>query len=126
MTTYNYDSEFYPPAPFLSVDISSTSMPTSTLTVRALIDTGSDVTVVPTSIAHSLSLKVLDTGRAEGVDGIPRRRTLFAALVSLEKEEPTRLDVLTWDNDFALLGRDAIKDWILVLDGPNGTLTISR
>ena len=51
---------------------------------------------------------------------------VFAASLSLVREEVEAARVLAWDEDYALVGRDLINGWRLVLDGPAQSLSLSR
>jgi hypothetical protein len=117
MAVYSYSDELDPPAPVVSIDISfaaiaSTTGTSSAITVRAVGDTGSEITVVPALVIQDLAVDISSVGRATGVGGPSPASTLYT--------------VLAWEEDFSLLDRDAIKDWKLLLDGPNGALTIYR
>ena len=129
MAVYSYSDEFDPPAPVVSINISSAAIASTTGTssvITVMVDTGSDITVVPALVIQDLAVDISFVGRVTGVGGPSPASTLYTVLVSLEKEGPVLLNALAWEEDFALLDRDAIKDWKLLLDGPNGALTIYR
>ena len=98
----------------------------SPVTLPALLDSGSDITVIPRLVAKNLNLRPAYVGYALDIGGVPEGSTVFSALVSVEKEEPAIIEVLTWGEEYVLLGRDMINQWRVLLDGPEQTLTISR
>jgi hypothetical protein len=115
MAVYSYSDEFDPPAPVVSINISSAAIASTTGTssvITVMVDTGSDITVVPALVIQDLAVDISSVGRATGVGGPSPASTLYT--------------VLAWEEDFSLLDRDAIKDWKLLLDAFNGALTIYR
>lgn len=122
---YRYDTRFTPPAPVLPVFISSPSG-SSQFQVEAMVDTGTEITVIPSAAARTLSLQPAYVVRARVFGGRPREAAVFAASVSLESGARQMVGVLVWDEWFALLGRDIINHWSLTLDGPGLSLTVAR
>ena len=122
---YRYDTKFNPPAPVLPIQLSSPSR-LSLLTVPALVDSGSDITVIPRTLAQDLNLPPAYVAYSKGLSGAFEESTVFSAMVSIEREEPEITGVLTWDEDYVLLGRDIINHWKALLDGPGLVLTVSR
>jgi predicted aspartyl protease len=122
---YRYDAKFNPPAPVLPIQLSSPSR-ISLLTVPALVDSGSDITVIPRTVAQDLNLQPAYVAYSKGLSGALEESTVFSAMVSIEREEPEITGVLTWNEDYALLGRDVINHWQVLLDGPGLVLTVSR
>jgi predicted aspartyl protease len=122
---YSYDSKFNPPAPVLLIQVSSPSG-LSPVTIPALVDSGADITVIPRLVAQDLNLQPVYVTYSKGFGGVLAENTVLSALVSIEREEPEIIGVLTWDEDYVLLGRDIINHWKALLDGPGLVLTVSR
>ena len=123
--SYNYSRRFWPPAPVLEVRIAASAQG-RTVTVPALVDTGSDVTSIPLAAAQALGLLPLGPALVEGVAPTQVERMVFAAYISIDQGVPERLDAIGWPEDIALLGRDILNNYLITLDGPNLTLAISR
>ena len=121
---YNYDSRFDPPAPVFPVQVSSPVSPA--LTLSAFVDSGSDATVIPRSIIQNLRLRRLRYARVQGFGSGVERSPVFSLLISVERHEPEIIEVIAWDEDYVLLGRDIINHWQVLLDGPGLVLTVSR
>lgn len=121
---HDYSRQFQPPAPFLEIRVAATAQSRPAI-VPALVDTGSDVTSIPLTVAQALGLPPLGSVRVEGVTEDQIRRETFQAFVSFGTGEPESFDVVGWHEDIALLGRDILNKYILTLDGPNLTFTIS-
>jgi hypothetical protein len=103
---------------------------------RGLIDTGTDVTCVTSSIVQLLGLSPVQTHVSHTVAGpikvnlyevslgLPRMGNLPASLLVLEQltvmeltQPPANLDVL--------LGLDVLAHLLIVLDGPRGEFTLA-
>jgi hypothetical protein len=125
VAVYSYDSEFDTPAPVLSFQISSPSR-SSSFTITALVDSGADITVIPRTVAQGLSLQPVYVAYSQGFGGVPQESIVFSALVTVEGEESVIIGVLTWNEDYALLGRDIINRWKVLPDGPGQVLTVSK
>ena len=121
---YSYSGDFSPPAPVLPLECSS-PVSRSAVDVVACIDSGADVTVVPRTIVSQLGLRRTEITMAAGFDGPPAEYPLFSVLIRIPGKEPVYARAIAWNGDYALLGRDVINGWELVLDGPGGTLTVS-
>ena len=122
---YDYDTRFYPPAPVVPIEMSSPG-PANHLTTPALLDSGSDITVIPMKTVTGLKLRPVAMVRSRGLSETVEDSLVFSVLVSLENQEPELFGVLTWDEDYALLGRDVLGRWKATMDGPGQALTISH
>ena len=122
---FNYDSRINPPAPFLDVQVSDT-VDSRQSTVSAMIDTGSDVSFIPMDLADELDLQFLRVGVFDGIGGEGIARPMFRVFLTVLDSEPRKYEVAGWHEDFALLGRDVLNRYHIILDGPNLTLTIVR
>ena len=121
---YNH-SIFSPPAPCVLVEWRSPASPNAVNPKRlpALIDSGADCCAVPQSLIDSLRLCQVDEIEAGGYDDkeedfdmkpvysihltIPHLQPIFAKVIPKASE------------DYAIIGRDVINEWLLTLDGPN-------
>jgi clan AA aspartic protease len=110
-----YDSAFEPPAAVAALRFSAPNSADSVV-VRALVDTGADATVVPTSVARRLALPLVDRVTVAGVDG--RRSTVAVHAASVEVAGLRCLLRVVALGDEALLGRDLLNRLVAHLDGP--------
>ena len=122
---YRYNWLFLPPGPVIPIRVSA-SAASASVRVLALLDTGSDATAIPDAVAQALNLVSSGTGEIEGVVEGPRKTDVFSVFLSIDRGEPLSAIVVTWHEDYALLGRDILNKYHLTLDGPNLTFTLSR
>ncbi len=116
-----YDAgQFDPPAPLARVTLRSKQNEKSVSDVPLLIDTGADVTLIPSSFVNQLGVSA-ESGKVYelmGFDG----STSFASVVQLEMlflNKAFRGQFLLIDQEWGVLGRDILNLLSLKLDGPN-------
>lgn len=116
-----YSHEYDPAAPVLPVEIEHPYGAGGAL-IRALLDTGSDLTVLPADIVVQLRLPRVGTAAVAGFDGLPQMVTLCAAKI--------RIAGMIWlvkaagYGAEALVGRDVLNRLSLQLNGPRELLRV--
>ena len=103
------------------------------LPVRALIDTGAALTVINPQIASTCKLLQTDWNNITTVGGLAGRYPAYAAAISFPGTDLPHFDVIrvvacpiVKQQFFScLIGRDILRKWLLIYDGPNGQLEIS-
>lgn len=115
-----YDSrQFRPPAPVARVVLRTRNHSASISDVPMLIDSGSDVTLLPEACAVSLGLEA----EAEtdflltGFDGSKSQARVMTAELAFEGKT-FRGRYLLIEQDYGVLGRNVLNSLRLTLDGP--------
>lgn len=121
MPTYRYDASFNPSAPVLPIEIAAPLSP-SAHRVRALVDSGADISVVPRQLAERLQLRRVDVVPTQGFGGAIVECSVFSVSLALEMGQPRIIRAILWEEDYALLGRDILNHWKVTLDGPRSSL----
>ena len=115
-----YDSSFFdPPAPVAVVSIRDPSSGNIVSAVRMLIDSGSDLTLIPERLINELNLELDQSTSHEltGFDGhMSVARSVQLDLVFLGRTFKGRFVVI--DSESGILGRNVLNHFALVLDGP--------
>ncbi len=120
-----YDADFDPPALVLPIIVTGGVRQRPRLELSALIDSGADVTAVPEAFAERLRLYPIGRLNLEGASGIRRLVYTYDAFLTLAGEPAKRLEVILTPFRFVILGRDWLRDYYVLLDGPGQQFQIS-
>jgi hypothetical protein len=113
-----YSNSYHPAAPVAEIIIRSVNSETPSMKVSMLVDTGSDVTLIPRSACHEIGIKVEDRSlELIGFDGSKSKAFyVFLDLIFLNKL--FRGDFLVYDETEGIIGRDLLNEFKIVFDGP--------
>ena len=121
-----YDQTQDPAAPVLEVTLSGVRRAFPQRKLLALIDTGADVSAIPSSLVTILQLYTVGRIQIEGVDAEKSIFELFAVKLTLNGITISRLEVIATDLDFVVIGRDVLNQFYLLLNGPDGTFDLKK
>jgi len=121
---YRYSRDFNPPAPVIELCV-SVPLSKDDISLTALIDSGADITVIPERIITQLRLRRVDSLLASGFGKSVIEATVYAAILSVEGIlKPKIYRVLSWRENYVLLGRDLLNQLMTVLNGPSEELKL--
>jgi hypothetical protein len=116
-----YDSsQFYPPAPVAMVSLRNPENDSVVSDVPMLIDSGSDLTLIPESLIAELNIE-LDKASTYELEGFDGRRSI-ARSVQLELSFfplTFRGRFVVIDSKTGILGRNVLNHFAILLDGPS-------
>jgi hypothetical protein len=114
-----------PPAPFVLLNVGVDETGRWVEDLPALTDTGADQTVLPERVVAQLGLAQLDQVTVTGFSGRPETRPTYGVRLVVRDLPPLAVEVLTgWSDHYAILGRDVLNRYKVLLDGPNLRLEI--
>ena len=125
MARFPYDPRFTPPAPVIELVVSAPGARGKSVKVRGLIDSGADLTVLPQNIIEEVRLQYVDEVPVGGFDGTYNVRPGYAARDDFEGGWSMIVRVVCVPSDIALIGRDIINRWRLLLNGRTQSFEIS-
>jgi predicted aspartyl protease len=94
------------------------------LALDGKIDTASDLCAVPQGVAAELDLPPVRTVRAHGFSGPAQEAIVYRIDLELAGVVLPRVEAIATTRRYALIGRNALRAWILRLDGPREILEI--
>jgi hypothetical protein len=115
-----YDESFEPPAPIAKIALRSIVTGERIKDVLMLLDTGSDVSLLPRSLVKSLKIEPLqnESFRLEGFDGSQTSAEVFyLQVIFLGKRFTGKYCVI--DEKIGILGRDVLNQVSILFDGVN-------
>jgi predicted aspartyl protease len=121
-----YGSDFMPPAPLLTVKLAGAVRSRPRTEVPALIDTGSDVTAVPANLVRKLRLYRLRRIRIEDVEAREIAGHTYAIRLTVGDYPTREMEVILTKLPFAVLGRDWLQEYYLLLNGPEQNFLLSQ
>ena len=92
--------------------------------VRAQVDPGSDITVLPESVAEAIGLQLAGDLETEGYDGVVTRWPLCVVTMTVADVILPPMSVVVMPRSLAILGRDVLSHFILTLNGKDFTFEL--
>jgi hypothetical protein len=125
MVRYSYNRQVTPPAPFVHVHLRAPREGTPEIEIPAQIDTAADLSVIPAQCAEHLGLMPLDAVSALGFGGHLITLPTYLIELRIRELDPVSVKVLASPDElYALLGRDVLNRYSILLDGPNLVLEL--
>lgn len=118
-----YDPSFNPPAPVMQVEVRN-PLTGASVRLRAQIDSGTSISVLPVSVATDLGLNATGTMEARGFDLTPKRLPTFLVMMLLNDFVILNAEVVAAKRIDMLLGRDVLQNFILTLNGKAETFDL--
>jgi len=84
-----------------------------------LLDTGSDITAIPRSLANTLQLYPIGQIRLEDVQAQTLQVLTYAVQLTVAGLIIPRLEVIQTGLDYVVLGRDVLNRLYVLLNGPD-------
>ena len=119
-----YDSDFSPPAPVLEITVYHPKTADLKTKVRAQLDPGSDISVLPESAADAIGLLRDGELEIESYDGLMARVPLCVVKLEVAGEMLPPMSVVVMPRSLAILGRDVLNNFILTLNGKDLTFEL--
>lgn len=115
MTSYNGDL-FDPPAPFALISVRNPQTKERISNIPMLLDTGADVSLLPTKLIEDLGFSLGEPQRLVGFDGNEHIfQTIDVQLIFLGKRFSGEFCLI--DQESGILGRDILNSFVFVFDG---------
>lgn len=126
MAQFDYDSAYHPSAPVIPVGIANPDDNRLPYRAQALIDSGSDATLIPLLILQRIGSFSGEQVQFRGVTGSRLVADVYRVVIHLPAGVSYGIRaVATRGSDEILLGRDVLNQWRITLDGPGETVEIA-
>lgn len=115
-----YSNSYNPPAPVAQIKLRNTMSQKSVRNVPMILDTGSDITLLPKSFCEKIGVTISTTKFLEltGFD----QSTSFAFYTSLDLFFLNKLfcgEILVYEQAEGIIGRDILNEFSILFDGIN-------
>ena len=121
--TYQYNTHYEPPAPVLPITVHRPGDKTRQVTTVALLDTGSDLTCLPSALIKAIGGEPAGTYDIYGMNKIfigPAR----SYFLEFEIGSTIKLVEVIAIGDEPILGRNLLNEFVLELDGASQKVSI--
>lgn len=117
--TFVYDTGYYPAAPVVDVTLISPETDKTSAPITALVDSGSDGSVMPLELLDEINALSMGTAVMSGIWGDRRRVNLYLVTMKIGDHLIRGIHVAGIpDRSEAVIGRNAMNTIALVLNGP--------
>lgn len=116
-----YSAEFNPPAPVLMIDLALRDQSPLLREITALVDSGADMTIIPTDLIEELDAPQLYSARMRAfATGSIRPVSIHQVDIIVNNSRIPSVEVISDDlGDQVILGRNFLNKFRMILDGPN-------
>lgn len=125
--TYEYSQEYIPPMPIVEVGISDSAATEPDVVIPMLVDSGSDGTIIPSSIIRQTNAMRVDSAYIRGVLGHRQKVDLYMVRLYIDTFQIPAVQVAVVEHtDEAILGRDVLNQLEITLSGSASVTEIRR
>ena len=119
-----YNTRYDPPAPFLEILVANRFQRRKRVTLSAMVDTGSDITAIPSHLIQQLD--IYPTGKIflEDVNRQTLSIHLYGTRLTISNRVFDDFEVITTELEHAIIGRDLLNHFHIELDGRAQQATI--
>lgn len=115
-----YNDKYVPPAPVAQIKLRNPQTLRVVANVPMLLDTGSDITLLPKKFCEQIGVEVSETDFLELVGFNEAISAAFYARVEFSfSRRLFRGKYLVYDQDEGIIGRDVLNEFRIVFDGVN-------
>ena len=121
--TYHYDDAVVPSQPVIDIVVRPING-TKSAELTAIVDSGSDATLIPKKVIRRLKLRRYSNAYMRGVSGLRYQVSLYRLQLRVAGWESNLIVASDEQNEQAILGRDVLNHLRIVLNGPATTTEI--
>ena len=123
--SHDYDSSYYPAMPTIEIRIRRRTGQ-QPLTLTAIVDSGSDATMIPLHYLNSLQVRSGQTKWLTGITGGRFEVDLYTIAVQIGEQPSHYIEVVgTSHRDEVIVGRDLLNQYVISLNAPAHTVEVS-
>ncbi|MBA2750474.1 MAG: retroviral-like aspartic protease family protein [Tatlockia sp.] len=108
-----------PSRPECSISVSNPSELSRSRNINAIVDSGADMTCIPESVIQALGSLIQGEIGLRDVNGNVAARYIYVVELNIFSNITRRVEVLSIPKDNALIGRDILNEYKIVLDAPS-------
>jgi len=123
---FDYDRSYLPPAPIITLTVDGYSDSAEPATIRAMVDSGADGTMLPTAVLEKIEASYVDSVRMSGVTGTIEQQDRYRVRLQIGDIVIKGIDAVAIESENeSLIGRDVVNQLVVTLNGLAAELTIA-
>jgi predicted aspartyl protease len=124
--TFPYDAHYQPPMPVVDLEVSVPGRASLQRLVSALVDSGSDGTLIPVDLLEEVGARCVGEARLRGMTGSSQLVNVYLVSLRVGTSLVHGLRVVAAPEQAELiLGRNALNHLVVTLNGPASVTEIS-
>ncbi len=123
--THLYSQDYWPSMPVVEVELSAPGRVQTETLLTALIDSGSDGTLIPIDILEQVGARCVGDAQIRGILGDSRAVAVYLASLRIGPHTLPAVRVVAASEDAEIiLGRNVLNQLVVTLNGPAGVIQI--
>lgn len=120
--TFAYSDDYHPPMPVIEVGLNVPGRDQAATQFVAMIDSGSDGTLVPIDVLEAVNARYVGDARMRGLLGDSQSVDIYLASLYIGSQIVHAVRVIAAPPDEeAILGRNVLNNLVITLNGPAST-----
>ena len=125
--SHEYSNAYYPSAPVAQITVTHIKRNEHQKTIIALVDSGSDVTMIPINILRAIGAKYIETRQVRGISGLAYPVDTYLVKISIGPHTIYGIEAAAVeDHEEAIIGRDVLNQLVVILNGLAEMLEIEQ
>lgn len=121
--SFDYDSTFFPSAPFLEIEVDGYS--DNSRTLWAMLDSGADATMIPLRVLRAIQASYKETRWLRGTAGGRLKVDMYLISVRIGNLLIPGIHAIATSSNEAIVGRDVLNQLVVTLNGLANTTTVN-
>ena len=115
--TYNYSLDYQPAMPVVEIGLSIVGQSEAQQTLMAMVDSGSDGTLLPLDILEEIVARYVGDARIRGITGDTQFVDVYVANLYIGSHILHAVRLVGTESEEAILGRNVLNQLTITLDG---------
>ena len=116
--SHEYSNAYEPSAPVIQMTVCHVTKENYQQTITALVDSGSDATMIPIHVLRAVRAKYVETRQVRGISGLAYPIDTYLVKIRIGPHTIYGIEAAAVERDEeAIIGRDVINQLVVILNG---------
>jgi predicted aspartyl protease len=123
---HNYDTDYYPAMPVIEIRVRRRAGQ-QPLTLKAIVDSGADATMLPLSLMQQLRVRKSGAGLLSSTTNSSYEVDLYTVAVQIGDARPIYVEAIgSTQRNEVIVGRDVLNQFVTTLNAPANVVEIAE